>query len=394
MIFVKLNVKLTHEEALRKKNNKVTDTMSNTLKLILMILMTTALLFGFLHLFVPGRTFYNFERLHIFFFNLCSGGTILLYYTEKKDKMTIKTALFLALAVTYALLSYFKIYPPAIIIAFILSGLVESVRIKKFSVFPLDFFKSRILVSAKFHQAALLCLSIGLLISGLVILNNEYLKILSYPKLQLNTFFLGFSFPLSLITMSVMFSFMEGDFGRPVLYLENIGFWTVNLGVIIFFLFILLEMLIPQIMVTTILFCSVIMIYYLFSRFGVKTQQKNFLTSGMLFLLYTAITGIAYIAFEFSPDYSPEKTKLLLRMHSFASLYGWNLSGLAVICREHDFPIKLHSRTIIIVHWITAILLAPLGTYFRFFAVCALICYMFILYMMLFSAREPGIITH
>ncbi len=49
----------------------------------------------------------------------------------------------------------------------------------------------------------------------------------------------------------------------------------------------------------------------------------------MLFLLYTAITGIVYIALEFSPDYTPEKTKLLLRMHSFASLYGWNLSGLA-----------------------------------------------------------------
>jgi hypothetical protein len=72
-------------------------------------------------------------------------------------------------------------------------------------------------------------------------------------------------------------------------------------------------------------------------------------------------------------------------MHSFASLYGWNLSGLAVICRKDDFPIRLHSSYIIIVHWITAIILAPLGTYFRGFAVLALGGYAFILYMILFS---------
>jgi hypothetical protein len=123
----------------------------------------------------------------------------------------------------------------------------------------------------------------------------------------------------------------------------------------------------------------------MYNDLGVRVQQKNFLTSGMFFLWYTAITGIVYIAFEFSPAYNSQHLKYLLRMHSFASLYGWNLSGLAVICRKDDFPIRLHSNVIIAVHWITAIVLAPLGTYFKSFAGAALIGYAFILYMILFS---------
>ena len=38
----------------------------------------TALVFGFLHLFVPGSSLYNFERLHIFLFNLLFYFIILL----------------------------------------------------------------------------------------------------------------------------------------------------------------------------------------------------------------------------------------------------------------------------------------------------------------------------
>lgn len=362
--------------------------MSAGLKFLLMCLMSLALLFGFLHLFVPGKTLYNYERLHIFLFNLCSGGTILIYYSEEQQQLSKKAALFLTFTITYAILAFSNLYIPSIVVAFVLALIVDSVRIRKFSILPSDFFKPEIAVSAKFHQASLLCLSIGLVISGLVILNNEFLKVLILPKLKLDTFFLGFSFPLSLITMSVMFSFVKEDFSKLILYLKNAGFWIINLGVIIFFMFILFEMLVPQLIVSTTLFLAVVMIYYLFKRLAVKVQQKSFLTSGMLFLIYTAITGIIYIAYEFSPDYTPEKTKLLLRMHSFAALYGWNLSGLAVICRQHDFPIQLHSKTIIAVHWITAILLAPLGTFYRPFAVSALLCYIFILYMILFSKGE------
>lgn len=350
-----------------------------------MLLMASALFFGFLHLFVPGSALQNYERLHIFLFNLCSGGTILIFYTEQKDQLSRKGRFFLFLSIAYAFLAFWELYALAMIVAFILAIVVDSIRIKHFSIFPSAFFSPQTPVSEKFHQASLLCLSCGLLISGLVILNNKFLMLVSLPKLKLDTFFLGFSFPLSLITMSVIFKFMQGGIGRLSPLLKNAGFWIVNLGVIVFFLFILFEKLVPQLFVTTLLFLCVAMIYYLYVRQGIKIQQKSFLTSGMLFLLYTAVTGIVYIALEFSPDYPNQNTKLLLRMHSFASLYGWNLSGLAVIIRERHFPIKLHSSAIISVHWITAIFLAPLGTYNAPFAISALVGYIFILYMILFS---------
>jgi hypothetical protein len=352
-----------------------------------MLLMFTALCFGFLHLFIPGSSLYNFERLHIFLFNLCSGGTVLIYFTEGRQRFTRANSLFLILSLIFAGAAFLRIYSIAILLALVLAGIVDSIRIRKFSLFPKNFFDANAAVAEKFHQASLLCLSMGLFISAIVMLNNEYLKLFYFEKLQLDTFFLGYSFPISLITLSMIFAYMkrEKPFSRLILRLQNMGFWNVNLGVIIFFIFILFEQLIPQLVVTTILFFSVVLIYFLYNDLGVRVQQKNFLTSGMFFLWYTAITGIVYIAFEFSPSYDSQHLKFLLRMHSFASLYGWNLSGLAVICRKDDFPIRLHSSYIIVVHWITAIVLAPLGTYFIGFAIPALIGYAFILYMILFS---------
>lgn len=363
--------------------------MTGKFKANLIILMTLALFFGFLHLFITDGKAYNFERLHIFLFNLCSGGTIVLYFTEKKEHLTKKAFLFSMLAICYAVCAFYKFYFVSMFIALLLAGIVESVRIRRFSVFPYDFF-GQAPVSEKFHQASLLCLSMGLVISSLVIANNEYLKIVSFPKLKLDTFFLGFSFPLSLITMSVMFSLMKDDVRNIIRILKDAGFWTVNLGVIIFFLFIMFERLDFQLVVTSILFCSVVMIFILFAKLGIKTQQKNFLTSGMVFLLFTAVTGILYIIFEFHPSYNPEKYKMLLRVHAFASLYGWNLSGLAVICRYDDFPIMLDSKWIIIIHWITVIILAPLGYYFRPFAVAAVVLYLLMLYLILFSKGSSG----
>jgi len=364
--------------------------MSFRLRILLMMMMLAALFFGFIHHFIPGTTIYNFERLHIFLFNLCSGGTILIVYSEGRQELTKRGGAFLVLAVLYAVLAFLEYYLFSMLLAVVLAAIVDSVRVQKFSLFPKNFFDSRAPVSEKFHQASLLCLSMGLVISALVILNNEYVNLVAFPKLKLDTFFLGFSFPLSLITMSVIFSFMKGDFSKILLGLKNVGFWTVNLGVIIFFIFILYEKFIPQLIVTTILFLSVILIYYLYTKLGVRVQQKNFLTSGMFFLWYTAITGILYIILAASPAYTPENSKLLMRMHSFAALYGWNLNGLAVICRKDDFPIRLHSKNIIAIHWITVLVLAPLGTYYWPFAAFTIICYVFILYMILFSKGLPA----
>ena len=364
--------------------------MSLKLRAMLTICMVTALFFGFLHLFVPNGSLYNFERLHIFLFNLVSGGTILIHFSEGGRRLSWRAVCFAGLSLGYALLAFKKIYLPAMAIAFVLALIVDSVRIRLFSVFPANFFDGQASVAAKFHQAALLCLSLGLVISGLVILNNEFLHLIHLEKLKLDTFFLGFSFPLSLITMSVMFSLMKKDVSLVVKRLKNLGFWNVNLGVIVFFLFILSEMLIPQLVVTAVLFFSVVLIFLLFENLGVRVQQKYFLTSGIFFLLYTAVTGIAYIVLEFNPTYTHEKMKVLLRMHSFASLYGWNLSGLAVICRKDEFPIILHSAPLIGLHWITAVILAPLGTYYRSFAVLALAGYAVVLAYIMFGRRKAA----
>ena len=358
--------------------------MSFQLRLIFAFLMPLALLFGFLHLFLPG-SHHNFERLHVFLFNLCSGGTIILYYTEGVKRLTVKTCSFLVLALAFAVTAFLEVYKASIVIAFVLSIIVESIRIKEFSVFPIGFFQIKEPIYRKFHQASLLCLSIGLILSSLVTINNNFYQIVNFPKLNLDTFFLGFSFPVSLITMSVIFSMINEQKTKSVRNYKEIGFWVVNLGVIIFFCFIIFNVLIPQVVVTLMLFAAVIMILFLFYRFSKRMQQKSFLISGLVFLLASAITGIAYIILEIPDiiDYSLQAR--VLRLHAFFSLYGWNLCGLTVICRFYDFPIQLHSKTIITVHWITIVTAGTLGDYYPSMALLSVVGYIVILYLIFFS---------
>lgn len=113
--------------------------MSVSFRVFLFVLMSLALFFGFLHLFVPDGKTYNFERLHIFLFNLCSGGTILLYFTEGKKRPSEKTVIFSVLAISYAVCAFLKIYVPAILIALLLSLIVEMVRIESFQSFQSTF---------------------------------------------------------------------------------------------------------------------------------------------------------------------------------------------------------------------------------------------------------------
>jgi hypothetical protein len=359
--------------------------MSFQLRILVFVLLLAALFFGFLHLFFDADP-YNFERLHVFLFNLCCGGTVILYFTGGHRTLTPIILLFLVLSICYAILAFFMIYIPAIIIALVLAAIVEWHRITRFALFPWGFFQKTELVSHKFHQAALLCLSIGLVFSAAVILNNEYLHLISLPKLRLDVFFLGFSFPVSLITLSLIFSFLDKSPETLTRLLTEGIFWAINLGVIVFFVFILAEWLPSQVAATIILFIAVVLTLYLYGRFGENLQQKNFLTSGVCFLLVSAITGIAYIITEFSPVYNPDQYHWLIKLHAFASLYGWNLCGLTVICRYHDFPIKLHSFRIVLLHWIVALVLAPLGVYFPLPAILALAGYALLLYVILFSS--------
>ncbi len=360
--------------------------MRPRLKILFFALLLAALSFGFLHHFFSAGP-YNFERLHVFLFNLCCGGTTILYFTEGKYPLSPKAGLFLFLAIIYAVLAFFHIYIPAMMVSLLLAALVEWVRISRFSLLPLSILNPDEPVSRKFHQASLLCLSIALVISTGVIANNEYLHLIHLDKLQLDVFFLGFSFPVSLITLSLIFSYLEKARDNLHHILKEMVFWTINLGVIIFFLFILAEHLPSQMVVTTLLFLAVVLTFYLYYRFGDTLQQKQFLTSGVCFLIVTAITGIAYIITEFSSGYTMERYHWLMKLHSFASLYGWNLCGLAVIFRYRDFPIRLHSFGIIVLHWIIALVLAPLGVYYRLPALLAIAGYAVLLYFVLFS---PG----
>lgn len=359
--------------------------MNKTFKVTLWCIMITALSCGFLHHLIPP-TVMNFERLHIFLFNLVSGGTLLVYFTENTRSLSKKGLAFLLLSLLFAFCAFMEWYAATLIIPLVLSVIIESVRAGHFgSGLPKALFSKDESTSRKFHQASLLCLSMGLGISSLAILNSEYTHWFSLEKLTLDTFFLGFSFPISLISMSVIFALMKNNSSPQSHCLKEISFWVINLGVIIFFLFILANWFIPQIFIATLLFLTVSLILYLYWQQGMKLQQKAFLTSGILFLVITSITGIMYIFLEFSDSYSHESALPLLRMHAFTALYGWNLSGLAVISRHGDFPIRLHSQKVLILHWVTVLILCPLGYFYPIPAFAAVICYGWLLYILLFN---------
>jgi hypothetical protein len=350
--------------------------MNAYLKFSLFFLMLSAFVFGYFDLFFQ----WNLERLHIFLFNLSSGGFVILYFTEIRGNQRYRSVIFLCLSIIYALCAFLELYTPVIVISIVLVVIVEAIRIRAFSFFPKDFFRGDVAVSEKFHQASLLCISLALIVSSFVILNNEFFGWFSIPKLRIEMFFLGYSFPLSLITMAVMFQFIIERTEKRAQWIENISFWVVNLGVILFFVFIILELFIAEIVAAGILFISVIAIFIYFIRNTMDVQQKKFLTSGMCFLLSTAITGILYIVAKHLPAYE-NAGEFILRMHSFLSLYGWNISGLFIIIRWNDFPLKLNTMNTILFHWIIILILAPLGEYYCGFAMAGIASYGILLYI-------------
>jgi hypothetical protein len=186
-----------------------------------------------------------------------------------------------------------------------------------------------------------------------------------------------------------MFVMMEERRSLPVRFLKELSFWAVNLGVIFFFMFILLQMITAEIAISLSLFITVIIIFFLYLRLGIRWQPKAFLTSGVVFLIMTAVTGIAYILlYVLIPQ--PTGGKLLLKLHALISLYGWNLNGLAVICRYDDFPIQLHSGRVILFHWIIVLVLAPLGFYFRPMSILAVTAYGVFLSIIFFTDRSTA----
>ena len=356
--------------------------MSGKLKFTFMTMMLLALSFGFMHLFFKGT---DFSRLHIFLYNLCTGGTIILYFTEGKKQISPGTLLFFFLSIFYAAAAFFEYYMICVILGIILAIIVESIRIKRFGFFPYGFFQSSVPVSIKFHMASLLCLSMGLLICSFAIVNEIYLHWLSFKKLTLNTFFLGFSFPLSLISLAVAFNTMREVKDKTLDIIKILSFWFISGGVVVFFIFILFESNVLELFISLVLFITVTIVLLIYGKTGIKEQQKAFLVSGITFLLITSITGVLYISTYFIPDVTDFQRKILLHYHAMLALYGWNLSGLAVICRFDDFPIRLHEGKTILLHWLIVLLLAPLGYYFKWAAVTAIVGYAFFLYILFFS---------
>lgn len=356
--------------------------MSISLRVTFMLTMTIALAFGFMHHFIDG---YNFERLHIFLFNLCTGGTIILYFTMDEGRMTKRLYAFFVLSFVYAFLAFFEYYELAIAISLILFGIVESVRNRAFSFFPTDFFIRKIPTAKKFHHASLLCLSMGLLISITAIINQEYYTFIHSEKLTLNTFFLGFSFPVSLISLSVMFTTMHKAPHSIYRVIKIVSFWTITVGVIIFFVFILFEAIYLELAISIILFIAVSCVLYLYIKLGIKEQQKAYLTSGIFFLLMTSISGVIYILIYAYGYTDPFYRDLTILYHRTLALYGWNISGLAVICRFKDFPIMLHSGPAIVLHWLIVGILAPVAYFNSIFVIPTVAAYMLFLFAVFFS---------
>jgi hypothetical protein len=71
--------------------------------------------------------------------------------------------------------------------------------------------------------------------------------------------------------------------------------------------------------------------------------------------------------------------KLLLNAHSYLALYGWSLSGMLVLIRWNDFPLRANSLWAISLHWIALGFFAPFGKTYLAMAIVATLLYLFFL---------------
>ncbi|MBT3220280.1 MAG: hypothetical protein HN348_14430 [Proteobacteria bacterium] len=370
--------------------------MSTPAKIVFAITISLALAFGFIHLLIPDFAF-DFDRLHIFLFNLCAGGSILLFYATGQREITWKNQVYFVISLIYALTAFFEVYWATILVSLPLIAIVESVRIKRFSLLPFDFFRD-VPTSDKFLQASLLCLSIGATMASAVVLNEEYLHVIHLEKLTMDVFFLGFSFPLSLLTFAVMYSQMKRR-GTPLYnVLREVSFWSINLGVITFFIFIIFKVLIAEMIISNILFAAVILTFVLFWRNAESNQPKLLLASGVGFLVITAISGVVYLSNYLFPTLSEDQVQsfhhVLIVWHATVALYGWNLSGLFIIVRHGDFPVVKWVGLLIAFHWTTVMFLVPMGKFYPLVAPLALVAWITLIGIVFFTPPNNSKVQH
>ncbi len=303
----------------------------------------------------------GWKIFHVFFFNLVSGGLVItcIHVGRKAGPRVI---LYFILTI---LLVFFLRFGEYLWAFSVIPGLVfitESIRWNKYPVFPVDFFRWKSSVAEKFSHAALLCLSLSHILMGAVILNNYFFHWWFLPKLNIQIFYLGYSFPVSLTIISYMIRHIPG-MGRWMNFAKDGVFWMLNLGVITLFLGIITESFLLEIIVSVVLFLGVLIlgtIYFLqFPGGGPKTM----ITSGLFFLITTASSGIAYAVVSGRPEYEPAG-KYLLKLHAIYSLFGWNLSGLLVVVANRLPQNKISIIPLVVLHWVSlTLVIAGLFSY-------------------------------
>lgn len=327
-------------------------------RVLLAAALTAALGFGFLDtLFPNGR--YDFDRMHVFLFNLCCGGFVLLWFVRGGGRPSADLHAWLGLSAAYAVTAFLGRYPVTLLLSLPLCALVERARVQSFGWLPIHLFRAG-RTREKFLHTSLLCLSVGILTCSVVIVNNEWLHLWHVEKLALDIFFLFYSFPISLATFAVLFTFMPEGGSRSYAALKEVAFWGITVGVVTFFVFILLEATLLEILVANALFGIVLMLLALFRSHSRPGQQRAVLTSGLGFLVVSALTGVGEIVTYLFPGMELTGEQILM-LHATLSLYGWNLSGLIVMVRWGDFPILRRVAPLIGLHWLTVLILVPLG---------------------------------
>ena len=220
-------------------------------------------------------------------------------------------------------------------------------------------------------------------------LENHYLHLLHLSRLLLDDFFLGFSFPISLMTFSIMFSLDSDDQRLWVRLARASSFWIVTVGVIIFFVVIIAGILPLEFLATIVLLLDVILVFYLF-KLDLRSidEPEEFLISGMLLLVLTGISGLTLVLWKVIRLNDTAGWILLLQTHAYLSLYGWNLVGLVVMIHFYEFPLRLHSLEVILLHWVTIVVLAPAATRYAALALIAIPLFAFLIRRLLFVSGD------
>jgi len=359
--------------------------MNRPTRIFIATIIIIAFLFGYLH-HLDLKIILDFHRLHIFLFNLCTGGSVILFYADDTGEISPRVKTYFVISMLYALSTSLALYPATLLLSIPLLYLTEATRIRRFSFFPKQFFDDSSL-SDKFLQASLCCLSLAIIGAACVVTNNIYLQLIHLEKLNLNVFFLGYSFPVSLLTISIVFKSLKTEYNKTINSIGLLLFWTITVGVIVFFIFILMELLIAEIVMASTLVCAVSGLLLLFYHNDQDSPHRALLLSAMTFLFFTGVTGLLYILkYEFAVF--EQSHKYLLTLHGKISLYGWNLIGIFLAIRWKDKVIPSQSKLIIPMHWIAIVCFAPLGHSYASAAIVAVLMFTFVVYQALITRSE------